>query len=514
MFEIVRKRLTSFLQSGTGAVTRSIYDKLADQVSVFDFMTAAQIADVKARTTLVDVTSPCQAAINYAKGSNLALVFPGGTYLCNTATAGVILDITADGGSCLTLTGDGPNRTIIQTATASADLMSAVSTSSVGGNPRYTLKGFSLRGPDTGATTNSGNGLVISGATFSAPICYVAEIQSYYFKGAGKSGVLLVAPEDSGFRDIETQFNDIGLKATTNFNGNTVDNLLAGQNKTYGIYSNSNTSNAWNNLVVQSNEKWGWYVDGGFIDNVINSPHFENNNTTATATTGALGLYASAAKGIISNNHILSSYWGATADRLYISGEAGFVVGFNVFQGAYAFGGNVLITMVNAYETSNSFAYFTTIASITGWNAADDIIFPKTGQSTFISSGTITGPIKIDGTFKLPQSAGTAIFSMDTATETAQSVANNATITPLANSNNFSGLILITDTGSTGATAVFLVGGGACVKVSETGATFSATLNNGGTLNLYLAASILTVQNKLGSDSSVRVLSFRTRIQA
>lgn len=61
----------------TGGVGRTVQGKLEDTVSVFDFMTTAQIADVKAGTALVDVTSPIQAALDSGAKK---IYFPEGTY--------------------------------------------------------------------------------------------------------------------------------------------------------------------------------------------------------------------------------------------------------------------------------------------------------------------------------------------------------------------------------------------------------------------------------------------------
>lgn len=69
--------LVGFLQAGTGAVARTAQDKMRDMVSVFDFMTTAEIADVQAGTLLVDVTAAIQAAID----STSSLWFPPGKYL-------------------------------------------------------------------------------------------------------------------------------------------------------------------------------------------------------------------------------------------------------------------------------------------------------------------------------------------------------------------------------------------------------------------------------------------------
>ncbi len=56
---------------GTGAVDTTVQDKLREYVSVFDFMTAAQIADVKAGTLLLDVTTALNTA--FAKGGRIEM---------------------------------------------------------------------------------------------------------------------------------------------------------------------------------------------------------------------------------------------------------------------------------------------------------------------------------------------------------------------------------------------------------------------------------------------------------
>ena len=65
-----------FIQEQSTSVARSVESKLRDEVSVFDFMTSAQIADVKAGTLLQDVTLPIQNALDNAK----SVYFPPGAY--------------------------------------------------------------------------------------------------------------------------------------------------------------------------------------------------------------------------------------------------------------------------------------------------------------------------------------------------------------------------------------------------------------------------------------------------
>lgn len=104
--------LVGFLQSGTGAITRTVADKLQDTKSVFDFMTTAQIADVRAGTALVDVAAAIQAAINAVTGT---LIFPAGNYRINSA-----LSWTK---SYLTLQGAGEGRTRITSTFATGDII-------------------------------------------------------------------------------------------------------------------------------------------------------------------------------------------------------------------------------------------------------------------------------------------------------------------------------------------------------------------------------------------------------
>ena len=69
-----------YTPAGTGAVATTVQTKLLETVSVFDFMTAAQIADVKAGTALLDMSAAIQAAVN----AHAVVYFPSGSYKINT----------------------------------------------------------------------------------------------------------------------------------------------------------------------------------------------------------------------------------------------------------------------------------------------------------------------------------------------------------------------------------------------------------------------------------------------
>lgn len=56
-----------YLPAGTGAVATTVQTKLRESVSVFDFMTAAQIADAQSNTASIDVTAAFLAACTASK---------------------------------------------------------------------------------------------------------------------------------------------------------------------------------------------------------------------------------------------------------------------------------------------------------------------------------------------------------------------------------------------------------------------------------------------------------------
>lgn len=77
--------LIGFLLPGVGAKARTVQDKLQEFVSVLDFMTQAQIADVRSGAGLLDLTAPIQAAVDHVYVNNLGTVhFPPGVYAFTT----------------------------------------------------------------------------------------------------------------------------------------------------------------------------------------------------------------------------------------------------------------------------------------------------------------------------------------------------------------------------------------------------------------------------------------------
>lgn len=91
----ISSSVVDFLQAGTGAVTRTVRSKEQDVISAFDFMSSAQIADVKAGTASIDVTAAIQAAINSLGSKGGTILFPGnfnGTSCIYLCASGLVLD--------------------------------------------------------------------------------------------------------------------------------------------------------------------------------------------------------------------------------------------------------------------------------------------------------------------------------------------------------------------------------------------------------------------------------------
>ncbi|MES2350178.1 MAG: hypothetical protein V4641_21630, partial [Pseudomonadota bacterium] len=80
--------LIGFIAAGVGAVARPLQERLREEVRVTDYMTAAQKADVLARTALVDTSPAWTLAVNRLLAiRGKRIIAPGGIYLLNGGAA-------------------------------------------------------------------------------------------------------------------------------------------------------------------------------------------------------------------------------------------------------------------------------------------------------------------------------------------------------------------------------------------------------------------------------------------
>lgn len=223
--------VVTFTPSGAGAVTRTVQDRLRDEVSVFDFMTAAQIADVRAGTVAVDVTSAIQAALDTAltisapmaiqtKFRGLRLRFPRGRY---RMTAGVT------GRAGVSIIGDGYESTVFVHEGTSGHVFSF--TGADNGNVDFLcLEGFSVA-QKAGTTHTSGYAIKIEGNSFGT----TPRIRDVYTYGTYE-GLYMDWCFPSTIEGVHC-FAHTGAGFTTGFDctSTTFQNCYAGANTGHGF---------------------------------------------------------------------------------------------------------------------------------------------------------------------------------------------------------------------------------------------------------------------------------------
>jgi hypothetical protein len=103
--------LIGYQPSGSNAVATTVQTKLRQYVSVMDYMTAAQIADVKNFTGAIDVTTAVQTAVT----ANKSIEFPPGLYLVSQINLQAMQKISGYGARIKASTAAGKVFTIPET---------------------------------------------------------------------------------------------------------------------------------------------------------------------------------------------------------------------------------------------------------------------------------------------------------------------------------------------------------------------------------------------------------------
>ena len=251
--------LVGFLQSNpsgalSNAVGKTVNQKFQEMISVFDFLTSAQIADVISGNSTIDVTAGIQnalAALPTDGGGNKLgeLLFPPGVYKCSgqltiyTGTkirgVGAILDYTNASTSITAIN-------IIQQSTGSS-----VGTDNVFGDP---LGGLGLTGP--GSSTSSIGVLVGTTTTTAEQVSKfdmtIGHIQnfgvgiqqannSYAFRIDGgliwRNGVNAYFPSGLSNNAEQVEFHGVTFSESVNASirsiGNSLDILVVGGSMDY-----------------------------------------------------------------------------------------------------------------------------------------------------------------------------------------------------------------------------------------------------------------------------------------
>jgi hypothetical protein len=189
--------LVGFLQAGTGAVATTVQSKLRESVSVFDFMTAAAIANVQAGTP-ADCSAAVAIAYTYAKATGGELFFPAGTYLGQ-------FDFNGEA----PVRGAGQRRTTLKpsnTASYCVRLFGSGGDANLGA----TLSNLSIT-----STTKTGTGLLCgnaAGSGFSNGLVERLEISGFQDNWLLNSAIMCT------FRAIWSKDGTYGLRADTENN--------------------------------------------------------------------------------------------------------------------------------------------------------------------------------------------------------------------------------------------------------------------------------------------------------
>jgi hypothetical protein len=240
--------LVGFLQSGTGAISRTLQSKGRDTIHLFDFMSAAQIADVQAGTLTLDGSASLALAIASLPTAGGTIRLPRGKVLLNSV-------VTLSGVGHIRLVGEGFAEAANNVgATELIKAATLTSAAIVVNSPGVRLENFVLRG----AVGNTGDGVQVSANS--------ATLDSVSVFAMGQDGVR------------------IGLDAGTNANSWHTVNCRFFNNGRYGLNVSDSvyptlpnaSAGTWLNCVSQGNTNDGIRVGNATLNAFLGGV-LENN---------------------------------------------------------------------------------------------------------------------------------------------------------------------------------------------------------------------------------------------
>lgn len=324
----ISSSMVGFVQSGTGAVTTTVQTKLRQNVSIFDFLTDAQIADVQSGAGTFDCYDAIMAAINSATYqspvvattdyvSAPAVYFPPGTYYCSQ---------TINLKRTVRLYGDGNGVSYVYAANikfpagVTGFIVNSTGTSYNQSYPSvpYTTNAFGstienlmIRGAWGTADAYGGHGIWMRGTAILKNVSVIK------FQG---NGVNIVASSGSGG------------STEGNANGWIIQNGSINDCKGHGLYVQGRDVNAGYAIGLNVGSSYGWSIcDDSFLNNTyigcqVNGGN-ANGNTTFTGSIAPSGdpaygtlTVSSAVTGQILPGQLLSGS-GVTAGTYIESGS-------------------------------------------------------------------------------------------------------------------------------------------------------------------------------------------------
>ena len=272
----------SFVQAGGGAVATTVQAKDRQTVSVFDFMTAAQVADVQAGTLTLDCAAAFRAAIDSfpttfdGNGYSYAgevLIPPGKFRIDSTLTMKRQVKLTGCGspagnayGACQLHFADNIDGIVCFYQYAASPF---------NGSDGTLLSGFSV------INRGGGGGTLGSGVVMNARV----NVQRVLVKGFRVDGFQVIA--DSS---VAPDFN--------NANNWRMQDCSAVSNGRHGLYTDGGDANAGNCLGFDARSNGGW--------GIFDSSFLGNNYVGCHTAANTLGAYK--ADGVSARNVFIGCY--------------------------------------------------------------------------------------------------------------------------------------------------------------------------------------------------------------
>lgn len=265
--------LVTYTPAGAGAVTTTVQAKLRESVSVLDFMTDAEKADVLSGTGSIAVDVAIQTAIN-STGYYDSVFFPAGKYrLTNTLLIPTV--------GARTFYGEGPNTSILEMhgASANTDIFARANPSILeANNINYmTFHDLGLWG-----ASNSRHG-------FNWINMSRSRIENIYFESLAGAAVynttsLAVTVQNCWMSSCGWGVYGTGI-GWTGMNGWNIHNCYIAISTNYGIYvPDGMTGSNLSGNTLESNKLGGIYF-GQAVDGVtIEGCYFEGNESALTST--------------------------------------------------------------------------------------------------------------------------------------------------------------------------------------------------------------------------------------
>ena len=353
---------TNFTPAGVGAVVRTGQSKARDTVSVFDFMTSAEITDVQAGSLSLNVAPAIVAAL--ASGAK-RILFPGGKYRCDsTITLNTVRGLTLEGDAAAILAGGtgyiGNTELVFDTAVSGSDgivitdfvgvtmenILIRMRRSGAGGGKAlymYTGHDYSLRNVNVDLDTGASGAGIVLGNGNGATATFAGDIQNCkIIVNAACPGIYANFGTSLTFTACYVIGGWMQFDGMTYF---TVNSCAVDASRLYGYIINGSTNGVFNACGAEGSVKGAFYLSTTASNIVLNAPYGADNNTSADATIGDL-VHLDSSVGVVNSITITNptsvAVNAATLQNIWASAGTGFVEVLNTDLTLFTkgFGGN------------------------------------------------------------------------------------------------------------------------------------------------------------------------------